>query len=75
MSLIDISPGGYYDDTGHWVQLKHCFVYCGASCTCSPPGGVFYSEAHDKSKQCCTCGVGTNPPRPHDRSCPLATTE
>lgn len=34
--------GGYYDDSGKWVKLKHCFLYCGPErCDCSPPGGVY----------------------------------
>jgi hypothetical protein len=39
---------GYYDDNGHWRKTKHCFVSCGSRCNCSPPGGQYYSEQHDK---------------------------
>lgn len=38
---------GYYDDNGNW-QSKRCFVSCGNRCTCSPPGGLYYSKQHDK---------------------------
>lgn len=40
--------GGHYDTNGHWVQTKHCFVSCGASCDCQPPGGIYYSAARDQ---------------------------
>lgn len=38
---------GYYDDTGHWQRTKFCFVAC-VYCTCTPPGLLYYSVAHDK---------------------------
>lgn len=51
MSLFPSLSDGYYDDAGQWQRLKFCFVSCGDACTCMPPGGVFYSKAHDKSKR------------------------
>lgn len=42
-------PDGYYDDTGNWQRTKFCFIDCGERCTCMPPAGQHYSEAHDKS--------------------------
>lgn len=41
-------PDGYYDDKGEWQRTKFCFVYCQERCTCGPPMGAHYSEAHDK---------------------------
>jgi hypothetical protein len=48
--LIGGSWGGYYDETGNWQQMKHCFMSCGANCDCQPPGGLYYSAAHDKRR-------------------------
>jgi hypothetical protein len=42
--------GGYYDDEGNWQRRKYCFRDCGERCTCKPPNGRYYSEAHDKRK-------------------------
>ncbi len=44
-------PDGHYDDEGMWQRAKFCFIDCGASCTCKPPSGQYYSEAHDRRKQ------------------------
>lgn len=41
---------GYYDETGHWVKTKHCFVPCRSGCTCRPPGGMWYNENYDKRR-------------------------
>jgi hypothetical protein len=43
--------GGYYDDTGHWVRTKYCFVFCGLSCNCMPPLGLEYVPSLDKTKK------------------------
>lgn len=50
MSLIS-GPGGHYDEHGNWQRLKFCFVSCGSRCTCRPPGGIYYSAAHDTRKK------------------------
>ena len=50
MSLISRS-GGHYDEEGNWQRLKFCFVSCGSRCTCRPPGGIYYSAAHDMRKK------------------------
>jgi hypothetical protein len=42
---------GYYDDRGRWQRTKFCFMDCGKNCTCGPPLGRYYSEAHDKRKE------------------------
>lgn len=44
------SLNGYYDERGHWQRTKFCFMSCGHRCDCGPPGGLWYSAAHDKSK-------------------------
>lgn len=49
--MYDHGRDGYYDENGYWKRTKYCFMSCGHRCTCSPPGGVFYSAEHDKSKQ------------------------
>lgn len=49
MSLVD-SFDGYYNDTGYWVKLKHCFAPC-SDCTCTPPFGVYYDARYDKRIQ------------------------
>lgn len=49
-------PDGYYDDNGEWQRTKFCFVAC-QHCTCMPPGGRFYSEAHDKRRNAMTTKV------------------
>lgn len=51
MSIMNRSPfgrGGYYDDKGQWQRTKYCFMSCGDRCTCRPPNGKYYSEAHDE---------------------------
>lgn len=40
--------GGYYNDEGRWVQLKHCFMSCGNRCDCQPPMGQSYDPNYDK---------------------------
>src|SRR5690348_11489670 len=51
MTLFDFDfRDGYYDDNGEWQRTKFCFVSCGAACTCGPPGGLYYSAAHDKRR-------------------------
>ena len=32
---------GYYDEEGHWIRTKYCFVSCGARCDCGPPFGQY----------------------------------
>lgn len=50
MSICTPRRDGYYDEQGNWQRTKFCFRYCGPSCTCGPPLGQYYSEAHDKTK-------------------------
>jgi hypothetical protein len=53
MSMIpqDNSLNGYYDDKGHWHSFKKCFMWCGSSCDCLPPDGMYYDPAKDKRKK------------------------
>lgn len=50
---------GHYDDNGSWQRTKFCFVSCGARCDCGPPGGLYYSAAHDKRIQQSKEGAAT----------------
>lgn len=52
MSMVpqNNSLNGYYDDHGHWQEIKKCFMHCGDSCDCSPPHGLYYDPAKDKRK-------------------------
>lgn len=34
--------GGYYNEQGNWVRTKFCFMSCGESCDCMPPGGIWH---------------------------------
>ena len=47
--LFGLGLDGYYDETGRWQRTKFCFMAC-VRCTCGPPGGMYYSAAHDKRK-------------------------
>lgn len=47
MSLIPRLDDGYYDESGFWQRTKFCFIQC-QDCTCQPPDGMFYNEAHDR---------------------------
>jgi hypothetical protein len=51
MSLMPRSPDGYYDEGGRWQRTKFCFVYCGAACTCQPPGGVYTLKPDDLAEK------------------------
>ena len=47
MNLYEIM-GGYYNDEGHWIRLKYCFIYCGPTkCNCGPPDGKYYNPNYD----------------------------
>lgn len=53
------SLNGYYDETGHWQRTKFCFVAC-THCDCGPPGGLYYSAAHDQLRNQ-TAHLGVTP--------------
>lgn len=36
-----MGSGGYYNETGMWIQTKYCFTSCGDACDCQPPNGVY----------------------------------
>lgn len=42
-----MDSGGRYDETGAWKRTKFCFVYCGDSCNCEAPNGVYQLEGTD----------------------------
>lgn len=47
-------------------------------CTCGLDDAIALLQSLSSSGEpvkceTCTCGVGTNPPRPHDRSCPMTS--
>lgn len=43
-------PDGYYDAHGRWQRTRFCAIHCADACTCGPPFGAYYSEAHDKHR-------------------------